>query len=62
MTVDTLKQVRDDYMRKVKMAQRVMKKAKDAYQVKLVEDDIASFQDKIDELNAEIAEEKADVQ
>jgi len=62
MTVDTLKQVRDDYMRKVKMAQRVMKKAKDAYQVKLVEDDIANFQDKIDELNAEIAEEKADVQ
>jgi len=59
MTVDTLKQVRDDYMRKIKMAQRVMKKAKDVYQIKLVEDDIASFESKVEELNAEIAEENS---
>ena len=60
MTVDTLKQVRDDYMRKIKMAQRVMKKARDAYQIKIVEDDIASFEGKVEELNAEIAEENSD--
>jgi len=62
MTIDTLKQVRDDYMRKIRMAQKVMKKAKDAYQIKLVENDIVSFEEKVKELNAEIAEENEDVQ
>jgi len=62
MTIDTLKQVRDDYMRKIVIARKVMKKAKNAYQIELAEGDIVSFESKVEELNAEIAEESGDGQ
>jgi len=51
-----LKKVRDSYLDKIRIARKVMKKARDAYQIKLADDDIASFQKKVDELNAEIKE------
>ena len=62
MTIAALKEARDDYMRKVRIARKVMAKAKDAYQIKLAEDDIASFEAKVEQLNAEIAKEREDGQ
>jgi len=55
MTVDTLKQARDEFMRSIQIARKVMKKAKDVYQIELAEKDIATYEAKVKELNAEIA-------